>query len=53
MGQMPIDAILQSDRPMVAAYLKIIVLFFVLINLIVDILHSILDLKHRLQDHGA
>ena len=31
----------------------IIVLFFVLINLIVDILYSILDPRVRLQDQGA
>ena len=48
-----IDAILQLDRPVVVAYLMIIVLFFVLINLIVDILYSILDPRVRLQDQGA
>ncbi|MXQ06394.1 ABC transporter permease subunit [Alphaproteobacteria bacterium GH1-50] len=53
MGKLLIDAILQLDRPVVVAYLMIIVLFFVIINLIVDILYSILDPRVRLQDQGA
>lgn len=53
MGKLLIDAILQLDRPVVVAYLMIIVMFFVLINLIVDILYSILDPRVRLQDQGA
>jgi peptide/nickel transport system permease protein len=53
MGKLLIDAILQLDRPIVVAYLMIIVLFFVVINLIVDIIYSILDPRVRLQDHGA
>ena len=53
MGKLLIDAILQLDRPVVVAYLMIIDLFFVLINLIVDILYSILDPRIRLQDQGA
>jgi len=53
MGKLLIDAILQLDRPVVVAYLMIMVLFFVLINLIVDILYSILDPRVRLQDQGA
>ena len=53
MGKLLIDAILQLDRPVVVAYLMIIVLFFVLINLIVDILYSVLDPRVRLQDQGA
>ncbi|WP_348647651.1 ABC transporter permease [Marivita sp. S6314] len=53
MGKLLIDAILQLDRPIVVAYLMIIVMFFVLINLLVDILYSILDPRVRLQDQGA
>ena len=53
MGKLLIDAILQLDRPVVVAYLMIIVLFFVLINLMVDILYSLLDPRVRLQDQGA
>jgi len=53
MGKLLIDAILQLDRPIVVAYLMIMVLFFVLINLLVDIIYSILDPRVRLQDQGA
>lgn len=53
MGKLLIDAILQLDRPVVVAYLMIIVMFFVLINLLVDILYSLLDPRVRLQDQGA
>ncbi|MET1415413.1 ABC transporter permease [Roseibium sp. HPY-6] len=53
MGKLLIDAILQLDRPVVVAYLMIMVLFFVLINLVVDILYSVLDPRVRLQDQGA
>ena len=52
-GKLLIDAILQLDRPVVVAYLMIIVMFFVLINLIVDILYSMLDPRVRLQDQGT
>ncbi|MEM1431127.1 MAG: ABC transporter permease [Pseudomonadota bacterium] len=52
MGKLLIDAILQLDRPVVVAYLMIIVLFFVVINLVVDILYSVLDPRVRLQDQG-
>ena len=50
MGKLLIDAILQLDRPVVVAYLMIIVLFFVLINLIVDILYFVVDPRIRLGD---
>ena len=50
MGKLIIDAIHLLDRPVVVAYLMIIVLMFVTINLVVDILYSILDPRVRLQD---
>ena len=50
MGKLIIDSIHLLDRPVVVAYLMIIVLMFVSINLIVDILYSILDPRVRLQD---
>ena len=53
MGKLLIDAILQLDRPVVVAYLMIMVLFFVVINLLVDVLYSILDPRVRLQDQGT
>ena len=50
MGKLIIDALLLLDRPVVVAYLIITVLLFVLINLVVDILYSVLDPRVRLQD---
>ena len=52
MGKLLINAILQLDRPVVVAYLMVMVLFFVVINLLVDILYSILDPRVRLQDQN-
>jgi peptide/nickel transport system permease protein len=52
MGKLLINAILQLDRPVVVAYLMVMVLFFVVINLLVDVLYSILDPRVRLQDQS-
>ena len=53
MGKLIIDSIQNLDRPVIVAYLMIIVLVFVIINLIVDVLYSILDPRVRLQDVKA
>ncbi|MFK7994258.1 MAG: ABC transporter permease [Granulosicoccus sp.] len=53
MGKLLIDSLLQLDRPVVVAYLMIIVLLFVVINLVVDILYSVLDPRVRLRDQGV
>jgi len=50
MGKLLIDSIELLDRPVVVAYLMIIVLIFIIINLTVDILYSILDPRVRLKD---
>jgi len=50
MGKLIIDSLLLLDRPVVVAYLIITVLMFVIINLVVDILYSLLDPRVRLQD---
>jgi peptide/nickel transport system permease protein len=50
MGKLLINSIELLDRPVVVAYLMIIVLMFVVINLVVDILYSILDPRVRLKD---
>ncbi len=50
MGKLLIDSIQLLDRPVVVAYLMITVLMFIVINLIVDILYSILDPRVRLKD---
>lgn len=48
MGKLLIDSITMLDRPVIVAYLLIIVSIFILINLFVDILYSILDPRVRL-----
>ncbi|HJV82029.1 ABC transporter permease [Noviherbaspirillum sp.] len=50
MGKLIIDSIMMLDRPVVVAYLMLIVVFFVLINLIVDIAYSLLDPRVRLSE---
>jgi len=52
MGKLLIESLLQLDRPVVVAYLMIIVGVFVVINLVVDIIYSLLDPQVRLQDQG-
>lgn len=52
MGKLIIDSINNLDRPVIVAYLLIIVIMFIVINLIVDILYSILDPRVRLGDMG-
>lgn len=50
MGKLIIDSINRLDRPVIVAYLLITVAMFVTINLIVDILYSVLDPRVRLSD---
>lgn len=50
MGKLLIDSIGLLDRPIIVAYLMIIVFLFVFINLVVDICYSILDPRVRLED---
>ncbi len=52
MGKLIIDSINQLDRPVIVAYLVMIVVLFVLINLIVDILYTLLDPRVRLDTQG-
>jgi peptide/nickel transport system permease protein len=49
MGKLIIDSINVLDRPVIVAYLMIIVLLFISINLIVDLLYSVLDPRVRLE----
>ncbi len=50
MGKLIIDSINRLDRPVVVAYLLVVVAMFVVINLVVDILYSVLDPRVRLSD---
>ena len=50
MGKLIIDSIRVLDRPVIVAYLLLIVTIFILINLAVDIIYSLLDPRVRLSD---
>ncbi len=49
MGKLIIDSINVLDRPVIVAYLMIIVMMFITINLIVDLTYSVLDPRVRLE----
>ena len=49
MGKLIIDSINVLDRPVIVAYLMMIVLIFITINLVVDILYTVLDPRVRLE----
>jgi peptide/nickel transport system permease protein len=53
MGKLIIDSINVLDRPVIVAYLMIIVLMFITINLIVDLTYSVLDPRVRLEAKGT
>ena len=53
MGRLLISSIQSLDRPVIVAYLLIIVLMFVIINLLVDILYSVLDPRVRIGEKAA
>ncbi len=50
MGKLIIDSIRVLDRPVIVAYLMLTVVLFVAINLIVDLLYSLLDPRVRLSE---
>ncbi|HEV8315685.1 MAG TPA: ABC transporter permease [Burkholderiaceae bacterium] len=50
-GKLIIEAISALDRPVVVAYLLIVVAMFTLLNLLVDIAYSALDPRVRLSTH--
>ncbi|MGU3401290.1 ABC transporter permease [Brucellaceae bacterium D45D] len=52
MGKLIIDSINVLDRPIMVAYLMMIVLVFVCINLVVDIIYTLLDPRVRLGAKG-
>ncbi|MDQ3026571.1 MAG: ABC transporter permease [Pseudomonadota bacterium] len=52
-GKLLIDSINQLDRPVIVAYLLVIVTIFIAINFLVDILYSILDPRVRLGSAAA
>jgi peptide/nickel transport system permease protein len=53
MGKLLIESIYRLDRPVIVAYLIIVVLMFVLINLVVDVIYTLLDPRVRLAGEEA
>jgi len=49
MGKLIIDSINVLDRPVIVAYLMMIVVLFIVINLAVDLLYTVLDPRVRLE----
>jgi peptide/nickel transport system permease protein len=52
MGKLIIDSINVLDRPIIVAYLMLIVLMFVGINLVVDVIYTVLDPRVRIRTDG-
>jgi peptide/nickel transport system permease protein len=52
-GKLLIDSINQLDRPVIVAYLMVIVAVFIVINFVVDLLYSVLDPRVRLGTAAA
>jgi len=53
MGKLLIDSINVLDRPVIVAYLLIVVLLFVIINLVVDLAYTALDPRVRISGRSA
>jgi peptide/nickel transport system permease protein len=47
-GKLLIDSIMRLDRPVVVAYLLVIVAVFIVINFLVDLVYCLLDPRIRL-----
>jgi len=52
MGKLLIESIQTLDRPVIVAYLMLIVFLFVIINLVVDLIYAMLDPRVRLAARG-
>jgi peptide/nickel transport system permease protein len=53
MGKLLVESINMLDRPVIVAYLCIIVMLFTLINFVVDVVYALMDPRVRLADAGA
>ncbi len=51
MGKLLIDSVYRLDRPVVVAYVMLVTMLFVIINLVVDILYAFLDPRVQLLEH--
>ncbi|HEX2115759.1 MAG TPA: ABC transporter permease [Alphaproteobacteria bacterium] len=53
MGKLLIDSIYQLDRPVVVAYVMLVTLLFVVVNLLVDLLYAALDPRVQVLEPAA
>jgi len=53
MGKLLIDSVYRLDRPVVVAYVMLVTMLFVIINLLVDILYAVLDPRVQLLEPGT
>lgn len=53
MGKLLLESIVQLDRPVVVAYLLLIVVLYIGINLVVDLLYAVLDPRVRIRAESA
>jgi peptide/nickel transport system permease protein len=53
MGKLLIESIYRLDRPVIVAYLLVVVVMFVVINLVVDLIYMALDPRVRLAERSA
>jgi peptide/nickel transport system permease protein len=53
MGKLLLEAIQRLDRPVIVAYVMVVVVLFVVINLVVDLIYSALDPRVRLTEAKA
>ncbi|MFK0271155.1 ABC transporter permease [Pseudomonas asiatica] len=52
MGKLIIDSINVLDRPVIVAYLVLMVIIFILLNLIIDVCYTLLDPRVRIDSKG-
>ncbi len=53
MGKLLIESIYRLDRPVIVAYLMVVVVMFVVINFVVDMIYTVLDPRVRLDRQGG
>jgi peptide/nickel transport system permease protein len=53
MGKLLIDSIYRLDRPVIVAYLVVVVVMFVIINFAVDVIYTLLDPRVRVSGQEA
>ena len=53
MGKLLLESINRLDRPVIVSYVMVVVVLFVTINLLVDVVYSVLDPRVRLTESQA